>query len=70
MVWLVILFLLGAIFGGIVVVINNQIVNIRVAKLEKTNRQLQDKIHVDRIEYESAKAYRRGYRDGKKERGQ
>lgn len=68
MVGLVILFLLGVVVGGLAVIVNDQIVNIRTEKLEKTNRQLREKIHVDRIEYERNKAYRKGYLEGSKDR--
>ena len=68
MVGFVILFLLGVVIGGLAVIINDQIVNIRTEKLEKANRQLREKIHVDRIEYERNKAYRKGYLEGSKDR--
>ena len=65
---LVLLFLLGVVLGGLAVIINDQIVNARTEKLEKTNRQLREKIHADRIEYERNKAYRKGYLEGSKDR--
>lgn len=60
-----ILFLIGAGVGGTAVVINDRMVSLRVAELEKENRRLQEKIHKDRIEYERARFYRKGVYDAR-----
>ena len=59
-----IMLILGMVLGGLVVVINDRIVEERTARLSRENRKLLAKIHEDRVEYESAAAYRRGFRNG------
>ena len=61
MILLMAMFILGSAFGGIAVVINDYIVEIRTGKLERENRRLQAKIHRDRVEYEKDRAYRLGW---------
>lgn len=59
-----ILFVLGASFGGCAVVVNQRMVDLQTDKLRRKNEKLLEKIHRDRIVYERSNAYRKGYRDG------
>ena len=59
-----IMLILGMVLGGLAVVINDRIVEERTERLRRENRKLMEKIHEDRVEYESAAAYRRGFRNG------
>lgn len=61
MITCMILFIIGCLIGGIAVGINDWLVDVRTARLEKENRRLQEKIHRDRVEYERDRAYRAGY---------
>lgn len=62
-----ILFIIGAIVGGVAVIINQRMVELQVEALEEENEKLLEKIHKDRVEYERARAYRKGYFEGSKE---
>ena len=62
----VVVFILGIAFGGAAVVVNQRMVDYRTEKLRRRNEKLLEKIHVDRIEYERSRAYRRGFCEGEK----
>lgn len=62
----VLLFTAGVAVGGGAVIFNRRCVANETSQLRRENEHLKSSAWKDRLEYETSRAYRKGYREGQK----
>ena len=61
-----IVFILGTLFGGSTFVVIYKMFVTQTDKLRRRNEKLLEEICKDRVKHEAARAYRKGYHEGRK----
>lgn len=62
----IVLFTVGLAAGGGAVMFNRWCVDSKTAQLRRENEHLKSSAWKDRLEFETERAYRKGYKDGRK----